>query len=81
MCMSDLQKQAINIINQMSEENLSVFVKFMQIFIQPRNDEGHAVSEKKQSKRIGIAGGECLCDPEYDFDEYNDEIARMFGVV
>ena len=31
--MSDLQKQAINIINQMSEENLSVFVKFMQIFI------------------------------------------------
>ena len=33
MCMSDLQKQAINIINQMSEENLSVFVKFMQIFI------------------------------------------------
>ena len=79
--MSDLQMQAINIINQMSEENLSVFVKFMQIFIQPRNDESHAVSEKKQSKRIGIAEGECLCDPEYDFDEYNDEIARMFGVV
>ena len=38
-------------------------------------------SQKKQSKRIGIAEGECLCDPEYDFDEYNDEIARMFGVV
>ena len=79
--MSDLQKQAIDIINQMSEENLRVFVKFMQIFIQPYDHEIHSVSENKHLKRIGIAEEECLCDPEYDFDEYNDEIARMFGVV
>lgn len=33
--MSELQKQAMEIIEEMSEENLKVLVKFMQIFIQP----------------------------------------------
>ena len=31
------------------------------------------------SKRIGIAAGKVVC-PD-DIDEYNDEIARMFGVI
>lgn len=41
------------------------------------------INNKRQSNRriIGIAEGMNLCNPEYDFDEYNDEIAKLFGVV
>ena len=39
-------------------------------------------NKSKTKKRIiGIAEGIELCNPEYDFDEYNDEIAKMFGVI
>lgn len=38
-------------------------------------------SVKKTLKRIGIAEGEEMCAPDYDIDEYNGEIAKMFGVV
>lgn len=80
--MSELQKQAIEIIEGMPEENLRVLVNFMQIFIQSNNKmlpETH--SAKKVSKRIGIAEGEELYAPDYDIDEYNEEIAKLFGVV
>ena len=33
------------------------------------------------TNRIGIAGGKKLYDDDYDFDEMNPEIAKMFGVV
>ena len=33
------------------------------------------------TKRIGIARGQNLYDDDYDFDEMNTEIAKMFGVV
>ncbi|MEZ3486208.1 MAG: hypothetical protein K1W22_06340 [Lachnospiraceae bacterium] len=80
--MSELQKQAMEIIEEMSEENLKVLVKFMQIFIQPsrtscEGTDTHSV--KKPSKRIGIAEGEELYAADYDIDEYNGEIAKMFG--
>lgn len=41
------------------------------------------INNKRQSNRriIGIAEWMNLCNPEYDFDEYNDEIAKLFGVV
>lgn len=80
--MSQLQKQAMDIIEQMPEENLRVLVHFMQIFIQSHNKPlTDTYSGKKASKRIGIAEGEELCAPDYDIDEYNEEIAQMFGVV
>lgn len=40
--------------------------------------------EKKAAaipNRIGIAKGQDLYDDEYDFDEMNLEIAKMFGLV
>lgn len=46
-----------------------------------QREYANATAGKKSFKRIGIAEGECLLDPEYDIDEYNDEIAKMFGVV
>lgn len=35
--------------------------------------------EDISSKRIGIAKGLDLYDEDYDFDEMNPEIAKMFG--
>lgn len=78
--MSELQKQVMEIIEEMPEENLKVLVNFMQIFIQSNNKPLIATnSPKKPSKRIGIAEGEELYAPDYDIDEYNGEIAKMFG--
>lgn len=80
--MSELQKQAIAIITDMSEENLKVLVHFMQIFVLPQNEikrTGSNTLVKAPSKRIGIAEGEELYAPDYDIDEYNEEIAKMFG--
>lgn len=80
--MSELQKQAMEIIEEMPEENLKVLVNFMQIFVQKSNKPLTNVrSVKKPPKRIGIAEGEELYAPDYDIDEYNGEIAKMFGVV
>lgn len=47
-------------------------------FMQPE------ATEKKDmviTKRIGIARGQNLYDDDYDFDEMNTEIAKMFGVM
>ncbi|MCI8798458.1 MAG: hypothetical protein HFH88_01425 [Lachnospiraceae bacterium] len=80
--MSELQKQVMEIIEEMPEENLKVLVNFMQIFVQSKNKPLPAAhSVKKASKRIGIAEGEELYAPDYDIDECNGEIAKMFGVV
>ena len=38
-------------------------------------------SAKKVLKRIGIAEGEELYAPDYDIDEYNEKIAKLFGMV
>lgn len=80
--MSELQRQVMEIIEEMPEENLKVLVNFMQIFVQRNNRPLTAVCPvKKASKRIGIAEGEELYAPDYDIDEYNGEIAKMFGVI
>ncbi len=80
--MSELQKQVMAIIEEMSEEDLKVLVNFMQIFIQPQNKPSTvAHSTKKTSKRIGISEGEELCAPDYNIDEYNGEITKMFGAI
>lgn len=66
--------QALDMIYQMPDEKLSILVQYIQKIIQLQNDANYSISGKKLSKRIGIAEGECLCDPEFDFDKYNDGI-------
>lgn len=82
--MSELQKQALEIIGELSEENLKAVVKFMQIFIQQHSqpfEETGPYPAQEASKRIGIAEGEELYVADYDIDEYNGEITKLFGVV
>ena len=74
----------MQMIREMSDENLKVFVQFMKMFIQPKNDnimDADICLDKKTVRRIGIAEGEKLYDYDYDFDEYNGEIEKMFGGI
>lgn len=76
--MSALQEQIVQKINGLSEENLQFLLEMIERFMQPK------ITEKKEeiiSSRIGIAKGQDLYDDEYDFDEMNSEIAKMFGVI
>lgn len=76
--MSALQEQVVQKISELSEDNLQFLLEMIDRFMQPE------VVEKKDmvvTKRIGIARGEDLYDDDYDFDEMNPEIAKMFGVM
>ncbi len=47
-------------------------------FMQPETKEK---KDMAITKRIGIAKGQNLYDDDYDFDEMNPEIAKIFGVM
>ena len=76
--MSILQEQVVQKISTLSKENLQFLLEMIDRFMQPE------VADKKDmviTKRIGIARGQNLYDDDYDFDEMNPEIAKMFGVM
>lgn len=73
--MLTLQERVVQKVNGLSEDNLQFLLEMIERFMQP------AVMEDKiaASRRIGIAKGQNLYDDEYDFDEMNPEIEKMFG--
>ena len=73
--MLTLQEQVVQKVNGLSEDNLQFLLEMVEHFMQP------AVTENgiTVSKRIGIAKGQNLYDDDYDFDELNSEIEKMFG--
>ena len=76
--MSVLQERVVQKISGLSEDNLQFLLEMIERFMQPED------KEKKDmviTKRIGIAKGQNLYDDDYDFDEMNPEIAKMFGVM
>lgn len=76
--MSVLQDQVVQKVSGLSEDNLQFLLEMIDRFMQPE------VTESKNmviTKRIGIARGQNLYDDDYDFDEVNPEIAKVFGVV
>ena len=73
--MLTLQEQVVQKISGLSEDNLQFLLEMIERFMQPNPVE----SKKIDSKRIGIAKGQRLYDDEYDFDEMNPEIEKMFG--
>lgn len=76
--MSALQEQVIQKISRLSEENLQFLLEMIDRLMQPE------VTEKKDMiiiKRIGIARGQNMYNDDYDFDEMNPKIAKMFGMM
>ncbi len=72
--MSGLQEQVVKKVAGLSEADLLFINEMIDRFMKPK------YKDDKETKRIGIAKGKALYNPDYDFDELNDEIAKMFGV-
>ena len=74
--MLTLQEQVVQKVSGLSEDNLQFILELINRFMQ-----SDTVDKKKAviSKRIGIAKGQDLYDDDYDFDEMNPEIEKMFG--
>lgn len=76
--MLTLQEQVMQKVSGLSEENLQFLLEMINRFMQSDVTEDRATVI---SKRIGIAKGKNLYDEDYDFDEMNPEIAKLFGVM
>lgn len=82
--MSILQKQVIQSLNGLSEDNLQFLLDLIQRFMKPtkieeKNNDKSAIF-KDGIRRIGSLEGQDLIDADYDIDECNGEILEMFGV-
>ncbi len=75
--MSVLQQEVVDKVTKLSDDNLQFILEMINRFMQPEMIETNHIN----SKRIGVAKGEELYDDDYDFDEMNDDIAKMFGVM
>ena len=82
--MSILQKQVIQSLDGLSEDNLQFLLDLIQRFMKPtkieeKNNDKSAIF-KDGIRRIGSLEGQDLIDADYDIDECNGEISEMFGV-
>lgn len=74
--MLTLKEQVVQKVNGLSEDNLQFILEMINRFMQSDSTEKGA---SLVSKRIGLAKGQNLYEDDYDFDEMNPEIARLFG--
>ena len=71
-----LQEQVVQKVSGLSEDNLKFLLEMIERFMKP---DPIGKEKSKISDRIGIAKGQDLYDDDYDFDEMNPEIAKLFG--
>lgn len=75
--MSVLQQEVVDKVTKLSDDNLQFILEMINRFMQPEViDDSYS-----DLKRIGVAKGEKLYDDDYDFDEMNEDISKMFGVM
>lgn len=79
--MSTLQKQVIQSLNGLSEDSLKFILDMIEKFIKPVNTIKANPTAMAKVRQIGIYKPDELYAPDYDIDEDNAEIARMFGEV
>ena len=82
--MSILQREVIQSLDGLSDDNLSFLLEMIQRFMKSSEKKEENVNElainKKIVRRIGSLEGQDLIDADYDIDECNGEISEMFGV-
>lgn len=76
--MSTLQLQAYELIGQLSDNKLQLIIDIMKNFTS--DSEMKKISANNSLRPIGLFHGEKYLADNTDIDEYNDEIAEMFGV-
>lgn len=73
--MLTLQEQIVQKVSGLPEDKLQFLLEMIEHFIEPDYTEKRTTVI---SNRIGIAKGQNLYDDDYDFDEMNFEIAKLF---
>ena len=81
--MSTLQRQVIQSLNGLSDDNLKFLLDMIQRFMKPAEEKtlNRATTSRNSTRRIGSLEGQNLIDADYDIDNCNDEVAEMFGVM
>ena len=74
--MSVLQAQVIESLDGLSDDNLVFILEIVNKFMKPQVPVGGNGGVK-----IGMFKGDKYIADNYDFDESNDEIAKMFGAI
>ena len=82
--MSTLQREVIQSLDGLSDDNLKFLLDMIQRFMKPGEAGEKTLNSVATGRnsicRIGSLEGQDLIDADYDIDECNDEIAEMFGV-
>ena len=82
--MSTLQRQVIQSLNGLSDDNLRFLLDMIHRFMKPEEisekNIGEAGMARNGTRRIGSLEGQDLIDADYDIDECNDKIAEILGI-
>lgn len=81
MYMSTLQLEVSKSLEGLSEENLKFLLEMINKYMKPDTLLAKDETVSFGSKRIGVLKGREIFAPGYDFDEDNEEIAKLFGEI
>lgn len=79
--MSTLQLEISKSLEGISEDNLRFLLEMINKYMRPQNITTEEAAISPNNMRIGALKGRKIFAPGYDFDEDNEEIAKMFGEI
>jgi len=81
--MSALENQILQSLNGLSDDSLHFILDMIQRYVIPAEAGAAPQSASVQlgSRRLGSMKGQKFIADGHDIDDYDDEIARMFGAV
>jgi len=81
--MSALENQILQSLNGLSDDSLRFILDMIQRFVMPAEAGAarQSTSTQPDVRRLGSMKGQKFIANGHDIDDYDDEIARMFGAV
>ena len=79
--MSALQLEVSKSLEGLSEENLKFLLDMINKYMKPESHLKDDITVVSSNRRIGVLKGKRIFAPGYDFDEDNEEIAKLFGEI
>ncbi len=81
--MSTLENQILQSLNGLSDDSLRFILDMIQRFVMPAETGAarQSTSAQPDARRLGSMKGQKFIADGHDIDDYDDEIARMFGAM
>lgn len=81
--MSALEKQILQSLNGLSDDSLQFILDMIQRFVMPADTKAVSrnVPVRSGTRKLGSMKGQKFVADGHEIEEYDDEIARMFGAV